>query len=228
MNNIRSAVAAAVILSSVFVAAPLLALAHGHNRHDNGHQKTPVPPVVTPSPKPVPPPVVVPPVSQPPVAGEFRFIAYNTLYASGDNTPAGSTQIDLGGHSGNAGGTGTFTDPITLAVGGSIINGKEVDDYPYGTKFYIPAFQKYFVAADFCGDGATPQNEPCHKSEEPGKAQLDLYAGNASGSGVNKCEDQLTGDHLMIENPASDYLVVTGPIYNGSCSATHGDAVLTN
>lgn len=38
--------------------------------------------------------------------GKIRFEAYNTLYAAGDNTPAGSIQIDLGGYSGNAGGTG--------------------------------------------------------------------------------------------------------------------------
>lgn len=187
----------------------------------------------TPTPTPVstPPVVVTPPPSPTPVpavtGNELRFVAYNTLYASGDNTPAGSTQIDLGGHTGNAGGTGTFNDPITLAVGGSLINGKEVDDYAYGTKFYIPAFRKYFVAADFCGDGATPQNEPCHKSEEPGKPQLDLYAGNASGSAVLACEDKLTGDHLMIQNPASNYAVVTSPIFNGSCATTYGDMVVS-
>ncbi|MET4804422.1 hypothetical protein ABIA96_007028 [Bradyrhizobium sp. LB11.1] len=55
-------------------------------------------------------------------------IRKHPLYASGDNAPAGSTQVDLDGHSDNAGGTGTFNDPVTLAVGGSIINGKEVDD----------------------------------------------------------------------------------------------------
>lgn len=212
-------------LALLAIALPITALAH--NRHSNGHHNNHgnPPPVVT-------PPVVVPPVVSPPpvstgTGGEVRFVAYNTLYASGDNTPAGSTEVDLGGHSGNAGGTGTFNDPVTLAVGGSLINGKEVDDYAYGTKFYIPAFRKYFIATDFCGDGNSPQTEACHKSEEPGKVQIDLYAGNASGSGVNSCEDKLTGDHLMIENPASNYAVVSGSIFNGSCETLFGDTVVT-
>lgn len=220
-----------VLVGAIILMLPLLASAHGHFQKDNGHNNNHEnnPPKTAPVPVQPPtatPPVVTTPGVPTPSTGEVRFIAYNTLYASGDNTPAGSTQIDLGGHSGNAGGTGTFTNPVTLAVGGSVINGKEIDDYAYGTKFYIPAFRKYFVATDFCGDGASPQNEPCHKSEEPGKPQLDLYAGNASGSGVNKCEDALTGDHLMIENPSANYIVVSGSIYNGSCSPTYGDAVV--
>ena len=143
-----------VLATILSVAFPFISYAHsGHFQKDNGHRQKSA--VVTPTPV--------------QTLGETRFEAYNTLYASGDNTPAGSTQIDLGGHSGNAGGTGTYTDPITLATGGSVINGKEVDDYPYGTEFYIPAFRKYFIATDFCGDGASPQNEPCHKSERAGQ-----------------------------------------------------------
>lgn len=210
-----------LVLAALIITVPLLASAHGHHRHSNGHQKPPTtkPPVVTPVPASTPPPIV---------NGEIRFIAYNTLYASEDNTPAGSTQINLGGHSGSAGGTGTYGDPITLAVGGSIINGKEIDDYAYGTRFYIPAFRKYFIATDFCGDGPTPQNESCHKSEEPGKPQIDLYVGNASGSAVLNCEYKLTGDHLMIENPANNYAVFAGPIFNGSCGTAYGDMIVSN
>jgi hypothetical protein len=192
-----------------------------HTRGSGSGSSTSTPPVVIPTPLPTPTPT--PPTTS---GNEIRFTAYNTLYASGDNTPAGSTQIDLGGHSGNAGGTGTYNDPITLAVGGSLASGSEVDDYPYGTKFYIPAFRKYFIAEDFCGDGSAPQNEPCHKSEMPGYSQLDLYAGDAGGSGVLDCEDSLTGTHLMIENPASNYAVVPGPIYNASCPSSYGDAIV--
>ena len=190
---------------------PLVTSAYGHNRNSNGHKTTPPPP----------------PVATSTPSGEIRFEAYNTLYASYDNTPKGSTETDLGGHTGTAGGTGTYADPVTLAVGGSIINGKEIDDYAYGTKFYIPAFRKYFIATDFCGDGNAPQNEPCHKSEEPGKPQLDLYAGTTNNSAVLACEDADTGDHLMIENPASNYAVVAGSIYNGTCETPLGDTVVT-
>jgi hypothetical protein len=55
-----------------------------------------------------------------PSAGEIHLGVYNTLYASGENTASGSTQIDLVGHSGDANGAGTYNDPMTLAVGGSL------------------------------------------------------------------------------------------------------------
>jgi hypothetical protein len=106
------------------------------------------------------------------------------------NTPRGSTQIDLGGHSGNAGGTGTYSDPITLAVGHSIINGKDIGDYAYGTKFYVPNLRKYFTAADACGDGNTPQAGPCHTGFN-GHVWLDLYVGGSLANGVLSCEDSI-------------------------------------
>lgn len=135
---------------------------------------------------------------------------YTTFYASGDNTPRGSTQIDLGGHSGNAGGTGTYADPITLAVGGSLINGKETDDYPYGTMFYFPDLKKYFKASDFCGDGNTPQNEACHTDiDHPGVIQVDLYAGKGN---FDSCEDNLTGIRAVIINPANNLPTDIAPL----------------
>jgi hypothetical protein len=117
------------------------------------------------------------------------------------NTPRGSTQIDLGGHSGNAG--GTYSDPITLAVGHSIINGKDIGDYAYGTKFYVPNLRKYFTAADACGDGNTPQAGPCHTGFN-GHVWLDLYVGGSLANGVLSCEDSITDLHLVIENLASN------------------------
>lgn len=211
-----------VLATLLFVAFPFISSAHGHYQHSNGHhQNNPVPPVVTPPVKPVPPPVVVPPAG-----GEIRFVAYTTGYAALDNTPAGSTQIDLGGHSGNAGGTGTYADPITLAVGHSIINGQDIGDYAYGTKFYVPNLRKYFMAADSCGDGNTPQNGPCHTGYQ-GHVWLDLYVGSSLANAVLGCEDSITDLHLVIENPASNYAVIAGPVFNGSCSPQYGDSVLT-
>ncbi len=152
---------------------------------------------------------IAPPVTPPVAPSQGALQVYTTFYASGDNTPAGSTQIDLGGHSGNAGGTGTYQDPITLAVGGSIINGQEIDDYPYGMMFYFPDLKKYFIAEDFCGDGNSPQTKACHKSEVPGYVQLDLYAGNGN---LESCEDRLTGIRSVVFNPASNLQVDTSPI----------------
>lgn len=209
---------------AIILIVPLLASARGHNHHDNGHQKASPPPVSAPSPKPTPPPVVVPPVSIPPSSGEIRFVAYTTGYAALDNTPRGSTQIDLGGHSGNAGGTGTYQDPITLAVGHSIINGVDIGDYAYGTKFYVPNLRKYFTASDTCGDGSTPQNGPCHTGFQ-GHVWLDLYVGASLQSAVFSCEDSITDLHLVIENPASNYNVVPGAVFDTGCKQ-YGDAVV--
>lgn len=204
MKKATLAVAALLVL-----LAPAVALAHGWKHHHRGPQ---VPPVVSP----VVPPIVTPPsvptppiVPTPPVVG-MNLTVYTTFYASGDNTPRGSTQIDLGGHSGNAGGTGTYTDPITLAVGGSLINGKEIDDYAYGTMFYFPDLKKYFVAKDFCGDGNSPQNAACHTdTDHPGVVQVDLYAGNGN---FLSCEDNLTGIRAVIINPANNLPTDTTPL----------------
>jgi hypothetical protein len=89
-----------------------------------------------------------------------------------------------------AGGTGTYSDPITLAVGHSIINGKDIGDYAYGTKFYVPNLRKYFTAADACGDGNTPQAGPCHTGFN-GHVWLDLYVGGSLANGVLSCEDSI-------------------------------------
>lgn len=222
------------VAAALIIMFPLLALARGHQDTHNGHQHNhgnppPVvtPPIVQPPINTPPPPTPKPPITPPPVVtGEIRFVAYTTGYAAKDNTPAGSTQIDLGGHSGNAGGTGTFNEPITLAVGHSIINGQDIGDYPYGTKFYVPNLRKYFSAADSCGDGNTPQNGPCHTGYQ-GHVWLDLYSGASLANGVLGCEDAITGLHLVIENPSPSYAVVAGAIYNGSCAQQFGDTVIT-
>ncbi len=176
---------------------------------------------------PVTPPAVTPPPVTPPAGNtsqEIRYQAYTTAYMSGDNTPPGSTQIDLGGHSGNAGGTGTYNDPITLAVGHSITGGQDVGDYPYGTKWYVPNLRKYFTAADSCGDGNTPQNGPCHTGYQ-GHIWLDLYLGVGSGSASLSCEDKVTDIHTVIQNPSPLYLVVPGAVYGTGCKQ-YGDTII--
>ena len=60
-------------------------------------------------------------------AGETRLVAYTTGYDYPDNTPAGNAISNPIIHSG-AGGTGTYADPITAAVGHSITNGKDTLD----------------------------------------------------------------------------------------------------
>lgn len=186
-------------------------LAKGHNQHrgtarGNRHHSTPV----TPKPKPIPTPVI------PPAADEVTLSnVYTTGYSSYDNTPRGSLEVDLDGISGNAGGDGTFANPTTLAVGHSIINGKDIGDFSYGILFYVPTFQKYFVAQDSCGDGSNPQTQPCHSLAQAPKGAtlwLDLYVGPSTSKSVLSCEDNMTGLNTVIENPPSNLPVTVGNI----------------
>ena len=174
-----------------------------------------------------PPPVPTPP----PSSQEIRIQAYTTAYTYWDNTPPGSATISNPILHSLAGGTGTYADPITLAVGHSIINGKDILDYPAGTRFYIPNVRRYFIVEDTCGDGAAPQNGPCHKGFPAGtSAWVDMWIDGASGSAstADACASDLTDSngiaHLIIENPASNYAVVPGPIIqSGICTKQYGN-----
>lgn len=201
---------------------------------------TPTPkPIPNPTPKPTPPPVLPPVIIPSPViisAGETRSIDYTTAYGYPDNTPAGSDISNPVIHT-SAGGTGTFADPITMAVGHTISGGKDTLDYSQGTKFYIPNLRRYFIVEDTCGDGNSPQNGPCHRLDTPGnsapagaKAWIDLWVGGTTPTKANtlSCEDAITDLHLVIQNPASNYVVVSGPVFNNTCATQYGDTVVTN
>ena len=198
---------------------PLLASANwGHHQDSNrGNHYGSKPPVTNPPPPPTPPPPTVPPVvpPPPPITGEIVLTnVYTTGYANADNTPAGSNATNLGGISGITGGTGTYANPTTVAVGGSIINGKEIDDFPYGTIFYVPSLEMYFKATDFCGDGNSPQTQPCHDlAQAPAGATLwiDLYVGGGSAN-QDACESNMTELRTVYENPPSNLPVIAGEI----------------
>ena len=178
----------------------------------------------------------VPPVTTPVVLGssEVKLTAYLTGYAWPDNTPPGSAISNPVIHH-EAGGTGTYADPITVAVGHSFIGGVDVLDYKAGTKFYVPNLRKYFIAEDTCGDGNTPQNGPCHNLNKPGNSApagaqvwLDLWVGGvgSSQSSVLVCEDAITDLHTVIVNPVSNYAVNPGAIYINSCATQYGDTIV--
>ncbi len=185
---------------------------------------TPVPVTVVPKPVATPKPVVASPSTVPaPVvqkpAGSV-MTAYITGYGWPDNTPAGGA-ISNGKIHSSAGGMGTYADPITVAVGHSISGGKDTLDYPAGTIFYMPFLHRYFIVEDTCGDGNSPQNGPCHTGYQ-GHPWLDIWVGGqgASQSAVYACEDAVTDLHTVIKDPASNYVVASGPVFNnGSCAA---------
>ena len=146
-----------------------------------------------------------------------------TGYSFWDNTPPGSAAIARPVIHGSAGGTGTYGDPITIAVGYSLASGSARLDFPAGTRFYLPALQRYAIVEDICGDGPTPELTGCHQGRG-GLPWLDIYVdGRRSGPGqANQCMNRITGRHQVIINPKKGYPVVAGPLTESGCG------VLTN
>ncbi len=166
--------------------------------------------------------------------GEKRYMAYTTGYTYYDNTPVDSAVVSHPVLHTQAGGTGTYADPITVAVGHDLSGGIDRLDYPSGTRFYVPNVRRYFIVEDTCGDGASPQNGPCHTGYPAStSAWLDLWIDGRDSSRevANDCLAQITdanGEaHLVIENPAANYLVTPGAIIqNGTCTQLYGDLVV--
>jgi hypothetical protein len=146
---------------------------------------------------------------------EQRFNAYLTGYSYWDNTPPGSAAIARPVIHRRAGGTGTYNDPTTIAVGHSIVGGRQTLDFAEGTIFYIGAIQKYVIVEDVCGDGPTPQNGPCHSGRN-GLPWLDIYVGGRrAGQGVaDECMRRITAVHSFIINPQRGYPVIAGELAN--------------
>jgi hypothetical protein len=160
------------------------------------------PVTVAPTPAPAPSPRPAPS----PIGGGTNQTAFVTGYGWPDNSPPGNV---TSGPSGRAGGTGTYADPITLAVGyvGS------TPDIPYGTRLYIPNVHRYFVVGDTCA--------ACHAKP----LWVDMWVGGngSNNAGVLSCEDAVTGNYTIVKNPDANRPVVTGPIFNGACTQQFGN-----
>ncbi len=142
-------------------------------------------------------------------AGSEKTIsAYLTGYSYYDNTPAGSAEIMHPVIHSTAGGSGTYSDPITLAVG---VSGGSWT-YSPGTKFYVPLLHKYFIAED---SGGSQLTNPRGGAD----AWLDLWVGGGSSgkSATNSCMNSFTGTHSVIVNPSSGYAVVSGGVADSGC-----------
>ena len=131
-----------------------------------------------------------------------------TWYAAFDNDPPGSREIAYPKSDGfrtihnQAGGKGTFADPVSAAT-------RDHSTFPIGTRVYYPPVKRYFVIEDLCGNCTSKW--------------IDFYAGNALDRGVLACENRLTpnGRVTVIVNPPSNLAVDTTPIYsNGRCYKT--------
>ncbi len=108
-----------------------------------------------------------------------------------------------------AGGTGTYSDPISLAT--------DPNEFSIGTRIYVPYLQKYFIMEDLCGG--------CRDNwqKNPPQYHIDLWM-NSDGSHATQllqCEGNLTRATATIEiNPPSDRPVSSAPLFNpadGTC-----------
>lgn len=154
----------------------------------------------TPAPKPAPKPTPKPAAS----TGQ-KITAYVTGYSYWDNDPPGSAAISHPVIHKAAGGTGTYANPITVAVG--MRNGSGSLLWAAGTRFYVPKLQRYFIVEDSCAS--------CHKGY-PSSAStwIDVYVdGSTSGRAASDAAmNALTGVQTVIRNPASNLAVRPGPI----------------
>jgi hypothetical protein len=149
--------------------------------------------------------------------------AYLTGYSYFDNTPPGSAAVSNPVVHKQAGGTGSYADPITVAVGHVITGGRDILDWKAGTRFYVPNIRRYLIVEDTCGDGPTPQDGPCHTGfPRTASTWLDVWVGGEGGSrsGANSCLNQITAVWDVIVNPPATYAAVSGSIY-GPVGCTH-------
>lgn len=149
---------------------------------------------------------------------EERFTAFVTGYGYWDNTPPGSAEISRPVVHRKAGGTGTYADPVTIAVGHVIENGRQTLDFAPGTRFYIQRLRKYAIVEDVCGDGHRPQDGPCHTGYK-GHPWLDIYigGGDLTASHTNSCARQITALQEIVMHPRPDYPVHAGEITGSGC-----------
>ena len=156
----------------------------------------------------------------PPPGERIVRTAYLTGYSYYDNTPPGSAVIayprsDFPTRHQVAGGVGTYTDPVTLAVGWRRAGGREIPQWPVGRRFYVPFLHKYVMVEDQCGDRA--QYGPCYRLDQaPRQATtwLDVWVG---GGGLPRmvseaCMRRITRIHTVVFRPARDFPVNAGSV----------------
>lgn len=152
--------------------------------------------------------------------------AYITGYSYFDNTPPGSARISHPVVHAVAGGTGTYEDPVTVAVGHVRVAGDHRLDWPAGTRFYLPNLRRYLIVEDTCGDGDRPQETGCH-SGYPADAStwLDVWVGGEGGTRADakRCMAAFTGVWDVLVDPPVKLAVDPGDIYAPTARDGHPD-----
>lgn len=142
-----------------------------------------------------------------PAQASRQLTIWLTGYSWQDNTPPGSSIVGEPVLHKEAGGQGTFADPLTVAV-----TGHEGDmDWQPGTKFYLPTVQRYVIVED-SGAAKEPAGTDTH---------LDMWIGGEDGTkqATDDCENQLTGKVPAQLNPPDKLPVMAGSIFaTGKCN----------
>ncbi|KAL1985944.1 hypothetical protein VTN96DRAFT_7209 [Rasamsonia emersonii] len=117
-----------------------------------------------------------------------------TFYGYPDNSPPGAGIAYTQCGRSQAGGTGTYDDPLTMATASGELNVCEV--------VYAPYLKKYLRYEDECAE--------CNSDWKNGnKWHIDTWTGSSTVNGGQKqidCEDSLTPDaaQSIIRNPSKD------------------------
>jgi Ricin-type beta-trefoil lectin domain-like len=144
------------------------------------------------------------------VHASSTYNMYVTFYGWLDNSPPSATIAYPQIHS-TAGGTGTYSNPITFAC--------DESELAPGTIIYVAFVKKYFIMEDDCTE--------CDSDWSNGKKRhVDLWTGGtaASGDGLLECEDALTQSSApVIVSPSSSESVSSTPLYSNSGNKCYVD-----
>jgi 3D (Asp-Asp-Asp) domain-containing protein len=131
-----------------------------------------------------------------------KIVAYITFYGWADNDPPGKEiayphrRYSQALHD-EAGGVGTYEDPITFAAARG--------QWPVGTKMYVPIFEKYFILEDICASCSTNHD------------QIDIWmeSDNSHEDELIRCENKWTKRQVEVEvNPEPDRPIDLEPFFN--------------
>ncbi|GAA4253023.1 discoidin domain-containing protein [Dactylosporangium darangshiense] len=150
--------------------------------------------------------------------------AFFTLYGWYDNTPP-SAEIAYPSVHDEAGGTGTYNDPLTFAAATGAAKP--------GTKIWVPRLRKYFVMEDGCDECDQDWNGK-GPNGGPKLYHFDLWLGGKGGDPFDaiNCEDALTHynadgsatlEDVVIDPPSNEPYDPT-PIFDLETGACYGGA----
>jgi hypothetical protein len=135
-----------------------------------------------------------------------------TLYGWPDNSPPGGDIAFPRIHD-SAGGTGTFSDPVTFAT--------DQNELAPGTIVYYGFLHRYFIMEDEC--------VACEQDWSRGIHHIDLWVGGEGGdsNAVIDCEDALTQQGDVTLNPPSNEPVDTTPLFDSNTNTCYDPGSFT-